>query len=81
MCTVDFDPAEIRGFAGDRVHQGKECDPFGSGVRREEAQLRRAALLGQRRLCIHGGTRHQVIREYIRKQEEEDSAEQMNFGR
>ena len=82
MCNADFDPAEICGFAGDRVYQGKECDPFGSGVRREEAQLRRAALLGQRLLCIHGGTDTEVIREYIRKQEEEDKRlEQMNLWR
>ena len=28
----DFHPAEIRGVAGGRVHQGQECDPLGSGA-------------------------------------------------
>jgi REP element-mobilizing transposase RayT len=39
---------------GRRVYQRQECDTLGSGVRRQEAQLRRSALLGQRLLCIHG---------------------------
>src|SRR5215467_13324363 len=52
----DFHPAEIRGVAGGRVHQGQECDPLGPGIRGKEAELRRAALLGQRVLCIHGRT-------------------------
>jgi hypothetical protein len=43
----DFDPAEIRRVAGDRVYQGKECDPPGPGVRRKEAEFRGSALSGQ----------------------------------
>ena len=43
----DFDPAKVCGFAGDWVHQGQARYPLGSGLRREEAQLHRAALLGQ----------------------------------
>ena len=39
-------------------HQGKERDPLGSCIRREETKLRRPALLGERVLRIHSGTRH-----------------------
>ena len=42
----DFDPTQICGVASDRVHQGQERYPLGAGLWREEAQLRRAALLG-----------------------------------
>ena len=37
--------------------KGKSAIHLGSGVRREEAQFCRAALLGQRVLCLDGGTR------------------------
>jgi hypothetical protein len=43
----DLDPTEVRGFAGGRLYQGQECDPPGPDVRREEAQLRGTAFLGQ----------------------------------
>src|SRR6516165_906978 len=69
---VDLDPAEICGVAGDRIYQGKECDTLGPRIRREEAELRRSALLGARVLCLHSSRDQEVIREYIRKQEEED---------
>src|SRR5215472_4668751 len=52
----DLDPAKIRRVSGGRVHQGQERDPLGPGIRREEAELRRDALLGQRVFCIHGRT-------------------------
>ena len=39
------------------LHQGQERDPFGAGVRGEEAQFRRAALLGPRVLRFDGGAR------------------------
>ena len=39
------------------IYQGQERDPFGAGVRREEAEFRRSALLGTRVLCVHGGPR------------------------
>src|SRR5215475_1255292 len=55
---VDLDPAKICGVAGDRIHQGKERDPLGSCIRREETKLRRPALLGERVLRIHGGAGH-----------------------
>ena len=50
-------PAEICGVAGDRVYQGKKCDTLGPRIRREEAELRRSALLGARVLCLHSGPR------------------------
>jgi REP-associated tyrosine transposase len=50
--TIDGHPAEIRRVAGDRVYQGKECDPPGPGVRRKEAEFRGSALLGQRVLRL-----------------------------
>ena len=37
--------------------KGKKRDPFGAGLRREEAELRRAALLGARVFCIHSRPR------------------------
>ena len=39
-------------------HQGKERDPLGSCIRREETKLRRPALLGERVLRIHSGAGH-----------------------
>ena len=39
------------------IYQGQERDPFGAGVRREEAEFRRSALLGTRVLCVHSGPR------------------------
>src|SRR6516162_135637 len=54
---VDLDPTEIRSVAGDRVYQGKERDTLGSRVRREEAELRRTALLGERVLRLHSRAR------------------------
>ena len=32
---VDLHPPEVRGVAGDWIYQGKECDPFGPGIRGE----------------------------------------------
>src|SRR4029077_8310070 len=48
----DLDPTEVRGFASGRLYQGQECDPPGPDVRREEAQLRGTAFLGQRLLRL-----------------------------
>jgi REP element-mobilizing transposase RayT len=48
-------PPQIRGIAGDWVHERKECDSLGTGVRGEKAQLRRAAFLGTRFLRLHRG--------------------------
>ena len=78
----DRDPTEIRGVAGDRIHQGQECDTLGTGLRREEAEFRRPAFLGSGVFCIHCRRDEEVIREYIRAQEKEDSRlEQMNLWR
>src|SRR5437763_7550596 len=35
---ADRDPAQVRGVAGDRVHQGQERDPSGAGVRGAKAE-------------------------------------------
>src|SRR5262245_8781086 len=51
---VDIDPTETCSVTGRRIYQRQECDTHGSGVRGQEAQLRRSALLGQRLLCING---------------------------
>ena len=79
---VDLDPTEVRSVAGDRIYQGKECDPFGSCRRREEAEFCRPALLGEGYFVSTVGRDTEVIREYIKKQEEEDKRlEQMNLWR
>jgi len=41
---VAFDPAEIRGVAGGRLHQGQERDPPGQGLWRAQTQFCRAIL-------------------------------------
>src|SRR6266480_5395701 len=69
---VDLDPAKVRSVAGGRVYQGEECNSPGSRIRRKEAELRRPAFLGEGILRIHSGAGHRMIRDYIRKQEEED---------
>src|SRR5215471_7740315 len=51
---VDIDPAKTCSVTSRRVYQRQECDTSGPDVRRQKAQLRRSALLGQRLLCIHG---------------------------
>ena len=53
---VHIDPAEALGIAGGGVHQGQERHPSGQSVRRTEAQLRWAALLGAGVLRLDGGT-------------------------
>src|SRR6266496_3421036 len=55
---VDLDPIEVRSVAGDRIYQGKECDPLGACIRREEAKFCRPALLGEGILLIHSRTGH-----------------------
>ena len=52
----DLDPTEVRSVAGGSVHQGQEHDTSCAGVRREEAELRRIALLGTWVLRFHGGS-------------------------
>jgi Transposase IS200 like len=72
---VDFDPTEIRSVAGDRIYQGEECDPLGSCIRREEAELCRPHFWAGRYFVSTVRREHrdtEVIREYIKKQEEED---------
>ena len=48
--------AEVRGSAGDRVHQREKRDSSGAGVRRTEAEFCGPALLGTRVLRFHGRT-------------------------
>jgi hypothetical protein len=40
------DPAQVRGLASERVHQGEERDPACAGLRRQEKELCGPALLG-----------------------------------
>src|SRR3984893_11386719 len=54
---MTLDSTKIRGLAGGRINQGEECDPFGPCLWGEEAQLCRAALLGQRVLRLNGRSR------------------------
>ena len=51
------DPAEMRGVAGGRFHQGQERDPHGSGLWRAQTQFRGAAFLGPEILRQHGRAR------------------------
>ena len=51
------DPAEIRGVAGGRFHQGQERDPHGSGLWRAQTQFLGAAFLGPGILRQHGRAR------------------------
>ena len=53
----DRDTAEVFGVAGSRVYQGQECDPLGTGVRGEEAQLCGEAILGKKVLRFQGWPR------------------------
>src|SRR5690349_5505845 len=48
------DSAKALGLAGGGVHQGQERHSSGKGLRRTEAQLRWAALLGARVLRLDG---------------------------
>src|ERR1700693_5636926 len=52
-----FDPTEICGVAGGRLHQGQECDPRGQGLWRAQAQFRRTTLSGPRLFREHGRAR------------------------
>ena len=54
---VDIDSAEVCGIASGGIYQRQERDPFGPGVRRTQAQLCRARLLGERLLRINGRAR------------------------
>jgi putative transposase len=57
-CThANIDPTEICGVSGCRLHKEQECDSSSAGIRRAQAQLCGAAFLGERVLCIDGGTR------------------------
>ena len=50
-------PPKHFGVSGGGVHQGQERDPSGEGVRRAQAQLRWAALLGTGVFRLDGGSR------------------------
>jgi putative transposase len=75
-------PAEIRGLASDRLRQEQERDPFGPCLRGAEAQFHRPALWARGYFVSTVGRDEAVIREYIRKQEAEDSRlDQLNMWR
>src|SRR5208283_1954843 len=50
----DLDPAEVRRFAGDWLHQGQERDTPGPSVWRKTTEFRWAKLLGARVFRIDG---------------------------
>ena len=62
-------------------HQREERDPPGAGVRRAQAQFCGAALSGREGTsCRRWAETRTVIREYIRKQEQEDKRlDQLNL--
>jgi hypothetical protein len=77
----DCDSAEVRGVAGGGVYQGQERDSFGAKLRE------RCRNFVGRRFWARGyfvstfGRDEQVIREYIRHQEEEDKRlDQLQLG-
>ena len=53
---VDCDSAEVCCIAGGGIHQRQECDSLGANIRGKKAKFYRPALLGQRLLCIDGGS-------------------------
>ena len=53
MIAIPPKYAEICGVPGDRIHQGQECNTLGTGLRREEAEFRRSALLGSGVFRVH----------------------------
>jgi REP element-mobilizing transposase RayT len=69
---VDLDPAQVRGVTGDRVPQGQKRNPFGPSVRWAQAQFRGPALLGTGYFVSTVGRDEATVRDYIRRQEEED---------
>ena len=56
MVDDAVDSAEVCGVERGGVHQGEECDPFGTGVRGAQAQFRGSEFLGPRILCVNGGS-------------------------
>ena len=78
----DRDPAEIRGVAGGRIHQGQERNPYGAGLCGTSAQFRGAAFLGAGIFRLDRRARRRGDPEYIRNQELEDARlEQLNLWR
>ena len=49
----ELDSTEVRCIAGGRIHQGQERNTSGKGVWGTEAELRGAALKGEKIFCIH----------------------------
>ncbi len=50
-------PPPVRSMARDWIYQRQARDPFGAGVRREEAELCGSTVLGTRVLGVHRGPR------------------------
>src|SRR5439155_23208533 len=79
---VDLDPAKVRSVAGGRVYQGEECNSPGSRIRRKKRNFVGQHFWARGYFVSTVGRDTEVIRDYIRKQEEEDKRlEQMNLWR
>src|SRR6478672_4074602 len=78
----DLDPAEICGLAGDRLYQRQERYPFGPCLWRKERNFTGQHFWARGYFVSTVGRDETVIREYIRKQEAEDSRlDQLNMWR
>jgi len=78
----DFDPAEIRGVAGDWIHQGKECDHLARVYGEKKRNFVGQHFWARGYFVSTVGRDEAVIREYIQKQEAEDARlEQLNLWR
>ena len=77
----DLDTAEVCGVAGGGVHQGQERDPPGAGVRRDGSKTTSGQSFWARGYFVSTvGRDEDVIRDYIRNQEQEDKRlDQMNM--
>lgn len=65
-------PAEVRGVERGRVPQGEERDPECAQVRWTIEEFHRRAFLGGRLLRLDGRIGRELVRTYIRNQEDED---------
>src|SRR5215831_16733780 len=79
---VDFDSAEICGVAGGWLHQGEECNPFGPVYGERKRNFVGQHFWARGYFVRTVGRDQELIREYIKKQEAEDTRlEQLNLWR
>jgi putative transposase len=79
---VDLDPAEIRGVAGDRFIKGKSAIHLARVYGEKKRNFVGQHFWARGFFVSTVGRDQEVIREYIRKQQEEDKRlEQMNLWR